>query len=137
MFMNQNYPQIELLPRSFVVFDIGQRTFKPQVGDSGTFPGKLSWYDMDNLPGSLKADASSTSAVICTFHAEPPQQPELYVYSVRPQAGCRALGLCKRIAATKRTFELFAVVGSSMYLFGGKKDKWDIFTKIPNRLVRG
>lgn len=129
-----------MIPRSFVVFDIGLRTFTTQVGGpngGGTFPGKLiGWYDIHNLPSSLKEDAAASAAVICTFHADLPQPPELYVYS--PSAGtCRALALRKRVKATKKTFELFAVVGSGMYLLGWKKDKWDIFAKIPERLVRG
>ncbi|KAJ7507122.1 hypothetical protein B0H11DRAFT_1970350 [Mycena galericulata] len=127
---------VDLLPRSFVLFDIGLRTFTPQVQDAGTFPGRVGWYDMYNLPRSLKADAASTSAVICTFHAEALQQvPEMWIYSLSSQAGCRPLGLRKHIAAKKRTFELFAVVGEDMYLFGWKKNKWDILVKIPRSVI--
>ncbi|KAJ7764620.1 hypothetical protein DFH07DRAFT_956077 [Mycena maculata] len=89
----------ELLPRNMVLFDIGLRTFTPQIGDGEGFPGTVTRYNIYELPGALQPDAS---AVICTFfhgpHAKP---PELYVYSLPPQAGCRALGLRKHIAATK------------------------------------
>ncbi|KAJ7130343.1 hypothetical protein C8R44DRAFT_872154 [Mycena epipterygia] len=129
--------EVKLLPPSFILFDIGLRTFTPQVGDSGTFPGTVSWYHPYNLPGSLKSDSSSTSVVICTFQNDMPQQPELYVYSVGPQAGCNALGMRKRIAAAKRNFELFAVVGSGMYLLGWTEDKWDLVAEIPRGWICG
>jgi hypothetical protein len=83
--------------------------------------------------GCLKSDPASTSAVICTFHADPAQGPELYVYSL--QGGCKSLGQRKRIAATEGTFELFAVVGAKMYLFGWTEDKWDLLVEIPQRWV--
>ncbi|KAJ7030594.1 hypothetical protein C8F04DRAFT_1236417 [Mycena alexandri] len=131
-----NTETLELVPRSFVIFDIGLRSFKAQVDCDGTFPGRVSWYGLWNLPGSLKSDTSSTSAVICTFHAKPAQSPELYVYSPPSPAGCRALGLRKKIAALKQNFEFFAVVGSKAYLFGSTEtDLWNIFTQIPRQAI--
>ncbi|KAJ7720805.1 hypothetical protein B0H16DRAFT_1603945 [Mycena metata] len=133
-----NTDTLELVPRSFIIFDIGLRTFTPQLDGGGTFPGRVTWYDLGNLPGSLKSDPSSTSAIICTFHAEPAQSPELYVYSFPSPAGCRALGLRKKIAALEGNFEFFAVVGSKAYLFGWTRTNlWDIFTQIPSQAIVG
>ncbi|KAF7343368.1 hypothetical protein MVEN_01769100 [Mycena venus] len=109
---------VDLNPTSFVLFDIGLRTFAPQVAKRGNFP---------------RTDPASTSVVICTFHADAAQKPELYVYA--PQDGCRSLGLRRRIAKTGRTFELFVVVGPKIYLFGWTREKWDIVAEIPRRWI--
>ncbi|KAJ7449634.1 hypothetical protein FB451DRAFT_1566953 [Mycena latifolia] len=116
--------EIELLPHSFVVFDVALRTFTPQAGGGGT----------------LKPNAAAASAVICTFHAnstKAARKPELYVYSPAPQGECRALGLRKRIAEAKRNFELFAVVGERLYLLGGTHRKWNILAEVPKQWVCG
>ncbi|KAJ7704496.1 hypothetical protein B0H17DRAFT_1326617 [Mycena rosella] len=121
-------------PRAFVVFDPALRTFTPHASGSGTFPGNVTWFHIYEVPGSVKPNAA---AVLCAFHAEDAQLPELYVYSLPPHAGCAALGLRKRIAEAKKTFELFAVVGASMYLLGSTKDRWDIFAEVPMRWISG
>ncbi|KAJ7639774.1 hypothetical protein DFH06DRAFT_641778 [Mycena polygramma] len=130
-----NTESLELVARSFVLFDIGSTSFTTQLTDNGDFPGVVSWYGMYNVPGALKADPASTSALICTFHTDSDPHPELYIYSLPPQGGCKKLGLRQRIAATKKTFELFAVVGRKMYLFGWTKDKWDILAEIPQHWI--
>ncbi|KAF8208118.1 Alpha/Beta hydrolase protein [Mycena galopus ATCC 62051] len=127
---------VDLAPTSFVLFDIGLRTFTPQVADSGNFPRIVTWYGISNLPGSLKSDPSATSAIICTFYEDSTPKPELYIYSLSPQGGCKCLGLRKRIAATAGTYEFFAAVGSKMYLFGWTKtNTWDIMVEIPQRWI--
>ncbi|KAJ7672513.1 hypothetical protein DFH06DRAFT_1124387 [Mycena polygramma] len=125
-----NTESLELVARSFVLFDIGSTSFTTQLMDNGDFPGVVSC-----VPGALKADPASTSALICTFHTDSDPHPELYMYSLPPQGGCKKLGLRQRIAATKKMFELFAVVGNKMYLFGWTKDKWDILAEIPQQLI--
>ncbi|KAJ6464178.1 hypothetical protein C8R47DRAFT_1156650 [Mycena vitilis] len=118
---------VQLVARSFVLFDTESRSFTTQMADNGNFPGKLSYYNIYGVPGN---NPPSKSAIICKFHTN--THPELYIYSLPPQGGCKKLGLRQRIAATKKTFEFFAVVGQKMYLFG---DKWDILAEIPQHWI--
>ncbi|KAJ7672512.1 hypothetical protein DFH06DRAFT_94295 [Mycena polygramma] len=129
-----NKERVKLVAPSFVLFDIGSRTFTT-LAANGDFPGMLSWYGIYNVPGTLKADASSKSAIICTFHKQPnrSRHTELYIYSLPPQGGCRSLDLHKLIDETKKKFGMFAVVGTEMHLFGGTDPEcnWNIRAEIP------
>ncbi|KAJ7151365.1 hypothetical protein C8R43DRAFT_1004934 [Mycena crocata] len=126
---------IDLSSRSFIVFDIHLRTFHERGAGNGTFPGNVSWYDISALPENM---TPSKSTVLCTFHADSARWPELYVYSPLQQAGnCKPLDIGKHIAATRRNFEFFATVGSSLYLLGWTEttSKWDLFAEIPRRWI--
>ncbi|KAK7042509.1 hypothetical protein R3P38DRAFT_3448567 [Favolaschia claudopus] len=152
---------LNLTPTSFVLFDIVSRTFtllgqqtiaaNTNTSETGTFPGGVTWYGIFALPpqssGNVKTktkiknenelgeknhSSTSNAAIICTFHANATKQPELYIYT---PGQCRTLGVRKRIAATKKTFEMFFVVGDKMYMLGWTADRWDLVAEVPRQWV--